>query len=107
MSKAKDSRQNIDHALDVIISGLSADTCMRRSCLCGKGEGLLNSKRREMNVVLGTVLDVTTVELLDVVGAEGVVMNSALDGAVFGALVGKDAQERSATGSGPTKNHWR
>jgi hypothetical protein len=60
-----------------------------------------------MDVVFWAVLDVSAEMVADVLGRERIVMDVALDGVVFGALIGQGFQQCGAARARATEYHWR
>lgn len=100
--KPKHRSQNTRQGLLELLSGIL------RSCSGGprarsKLNRLLNGKSREMHVIFGAVLDVSSEMLGDFLGGEGVVVSRAGDGVVPGRMVGDGLEEGAASCSWASK----
>jgi hypothetical protein len=88
MSQSKNRRVHIRNNVHEILPRPAVDPCVRCTAGCGEFDGLLDGEGGEVDVVFRAVLDVTSVVRGDGVGGEGVVGDGAVEGVVFGALVG-------------------
>jgi len=70
----------------------------------GEVDGLLDGKSWEMNVVFGTILDVATKMLRQLLRRKGIVTNIPADCMIFLCLVGERLQKCAASRSRITKN---
>lgn len=107
MTKAEDSGKDIGDFFDVVVPALTIRSSMWGTSLGRKPNRFLDGEGREMNIVLGGVLDVTTVMSGDFVGSQRIVMDITPDVVVGVALVCEHFEECRASRSRAAQNNWR
>lgn len=95
MAQTKYDREHVRDVLDVLLTRL-VQARARRTRPGSEFERLLDGKRGEVHVVLGGILDVSTVVLVDLLRGKRVVLNIALDRMILAALIRERLQQRGA-----------
>lgn len=90
MTETKDGCQDINNRLDVIIATMAADTSMLGwgSGLGSEAKGLFDSQGREVDVIFGTVLNISTIMLSDSLWGQRVIVDVARNAVVFVPVIG-------------------
>ena len=89
MAETKYSGKDVGDGFDVIFPAFAVGSCVWGTSLGCEPNRFLDGEGREMDVVLGRILDVTTIIGGNFLGGEGVVVNIALDLVIGIALICK------------------
>lgn len=99
MVKTKGSREDVSDFFDKVTPGLTIRSHVWRPGLGSESDCFLDGQGREMNIVLGRVLDITTIMSGDLLRGERAVSNIALNIVVCVTLVCEYFEKCRASGS--------
>jgi len=106
MTKPENSGQDVGDGFDVVVPALAVRSRVWGTSLGCEPNRFLDGEGREMNVVLGGVLDVTAIVIGDLLGGQGTVVDITLDVVVGIALVCDHFEERCASRSWAPQHNW-
>ncbi len=104
MSQTENGLDDVRCSIHVMTTRVPLKAIVRCTHLGRKTESFIDGKCGEMYVVLGRVVNIAAVVLGNVSWSERVVMDFAIHAIIFGALVGKYFQQRTASRTWATQN---
>lgn len=106
VTETEDGGEDVGDFLDKLIPGLITGPGMWGTSLGRKPDRFLDGQGRKMNVVLGRVLNVTTIVSSDLLWSQRIVVNLALNVVISIPLVREYLKERRASRSRATQHDW-
>ena len=104
MAKAENGEEDFGDFFDEVVPGLTFESDVGRTSLCGKLDRLLDGEGGEMDIVLWGELDVAAIMTGDIFRGERIVVNVALNVVVGIALVCEHLEEGGASRSWTSQN---
>jgi len=106
MTKSENSGEDVSDGFDVVVPALTICSCVWGTSLGGEPNRFLDGEGREMDVILGGVLNVTAIMGGDLLGSQGTEVDISLDIVVCIALVCEHLEECRASRPWAPQHDW-
>jgi len=106
MTKSENGGEDVSDGFNVVVPALTIRSCVWGTSLGGEPNGFLDGEGREMDVVLGGVLDVTAIMGGDLLGGQGTEVDISLDVVVGTPLVREHLEECRASRPWAPQHDW-